>query len=75
MAGSTTELLKTLSNEYLKRFIVRDGQSRTSEVYEARVDAADGDTCLKTTYVYFVGEAVVQKMKEEPANWSAVYDI
>lgn len=75
MAESTTELLKTLGKEYLKRFIVRDGQNRIIEVYEAKADAEDGEPCLLTRYSYFTGETVVEKMQEERSTWSAAYDI
>lgn len=69
------EFIKTGNSEYIKSYITYDGQSRMEYVYEARANAANGDPCLVTQYVYDGLSNRVTKMKETQGTWSSAYDI
>lgn len=74
MARDVTTLVKRGLSELTKQFLVYDGNGRLTDCYEAGVDAANGDPCLRTIYQYVTGTTRVEKMREEQAVWSAAYD-
>ncbi len=65
----------TNSHENIKQYFVYDVSNRMSIVYEARSNALDGESCLKTTYTYVSTSTRVQAMKEEDATWDDSWDI
>lgn len=75
MAQNKYEFLKTGEKEYIKAYLVYDGSSRLTTIYEARANADHGAYCLKTTYAYDGTSNRVQKSKEEDATWDSSWDI
>ena len=70
-----TELLKSLERQQLKQHIVLDAQLRNKFVFEAPVDAEDGEPCLVTEYVYLnPTEAIVIDRQERVYRWKAAWD-
>lgn len=74
--ANDTGLLKTNLHELVKKFVVYDGNSRPTDVYEARANAQDGDPCLRTQYAYVSPTStLVEKQLEVAATWDADWDI
>ncbi len=67
--------LKTTLKENVKKYYVFDGSARMTDVYEARSNAAHGDTCLHTQYVYDGATFRIQKSKEQNATWDSAWEI
>ena len=72
---SKTDLLKSLTKELLKEYVTYDGQSRKEFVYQAGVDADDGDQCLATQFVYDSTSLRIVKRKEFYTTWQSAWDI
>jgi len=71
-----TNLLKTGKHGLIKSYITYDASSRMEYVYEAAAEAIDGQTCLRTQYVYSGVSTRVIKMKETASIWvSATMDV
>lgn len=72
-SASTTALLKTGFNEYVKQHIEYDIGGRMIAVYEARSNASDGEVALLTSYSYDGTSNRVVFMKEEPSLWQGIW--
>ncbi len=70
---STTSLLTTGFNEYVKQHIEYDIGGRMIAVYEARTEAKDGEGALLTTYTYEGTSNRVSFMKEQPSVWQGIW--
>lgn len=70
-----TDRIKTQLNEARKEYFEYDGSNRLSKVYEAPIDAVNGDVCLVTEYAYDGVSLRIQKGKEYLGTWSSSYDI
>jgi len=69
-------LLKTHLKEYVKQYVVYDGQDRIAQVYEAAVDTPDQGPCVLTEYEYRTPTSTqILKRKESTSVWSFAYDI
>lgn len=69
------EILKSLEGQQLKQHIVHDSQSRAQFIFEAPVDAKDGEPCLVTELVYIdATETVVICKQERQYRWKAIWD-
>lgn len=76
MASSDrTSVLKTNLKERVKQYIVYDGSSRMTDIYEAHADASDGTPCLRTKYTYDGASSRIVKRLEAEDVWSSAYDI
>lgn len=75
MAQNKSGYVKTHSLENIKQYIAYDGSNRMEYVYEARANAADGEPCLLTQYVYSGNTGRIIKMKETESVWSSAYDV
>jgi hypothetical protein len=75
MAANKYAHVKTGANEYIKSYITYDASSRMEYVYEARANALDGESCLRTQYVYDGLTTNVVKMCETESTWATAYDI
>jgi len=68
-------VLKTLSQELSKTYIVLDGSSRAQFVYQAPSSAKNGDVCLLTEYCYASPTStIIIGIKETDSTWSSAYD-
>ena len=75
IVSSKTEILKSLEGQQLKQHIVHDAQSRPQFIFEAPVDANDGDPCLVTELVYIdATESIVVKKQERQYRWKSVWE-
>ncbi len=70
-----TSHIKTGAHQRMKSYITYDVSSRMGYVYEARVDAEDGDACLVTQYAYSGATTLIIKMIESNSTWTASWDI
>lgn len=70
-----TEMLKSHAKELVKQYIELDGQGRTSKVYTAYTNAADGAPCEVTEYIYQSAiSTVVKARKEGYETWDGTWD-
>lgn len=67
--------IATHSKENVKQYLAYDASSRMEYVYEARSNAAHGDKCLKTQYVYDGVSTRIIKMKETESLWDSSWDV
>ncbi len=74
-APKATDLVKSHLAEAVKQYIVYDGSGRMIEVYSARTDAIDAESCGKTEYVYDGATTRVIKMKESLSAWDSTWDV
>lgn len=70
-----TDFIGPHGKEAVKQYIVYDGFLRMSETYVAMTDAAHGDRCLKTEYVYAGNSTRIIKMKESLGIWDSAWDV
>jgi len=70
-----TSLLKSHLNEQMKTHIVYDGSIRPKYIFTAEIDAAEGDPCLVTEYVYHpTSTSDIIHRQERVYKWKAVWD-
>lgn len=70
-----TEMLKSHLNELVKNFIEFDVNNRMSKVYTAKSDAADGEPCMVTEYIYTGPTSTTLKaLKEGHSTWDSAWD-
>lgn len=75
IVDSNSEILKSLDRQQLKQHIVHDSQQRVQFVFEAPVDARNGDPCLVTEYVYINStETIVISRQERQYRWKSAWD-
>lgn len=74
MSNDGQAKIKTSSFEYIKTHAVLDGTNRITEFYEVKVDAIDGDPCIRTRYQYFAATSNVTGTIEEDAVWDSTWD-
>jgi dTDP-4-amino-4,6-dideoxygalactose transaminase len=77
MANPTTktELLKAQAHELVKSHTTYDVSSRPSAIYVAQADAANGASCIVTTYTYDSTSSRVVGRKEAYSTWDSSWDI
>ena len=66
-------LLDTLQREQTKQHIVWDG-AQPQFIFEAPINAGEGDACLVTELVYFPSSSVVKDRQERVYRWKAAWD-
>jgi hypothetical protein len=71
--ASTTALLTTGFNEYVKQKLFYDVGGRMTSVIEARANAVDGDSALQTSYVYQGTSNRVDFMLEAETTWDGTW--
>lgn len=72
---TTLELLKSLEGQQLKQHLTLDSNGRDKFIFEALVDARDGDPCLVTEYVYADATSTrIIGRQEQQYRWNAVWD-
>jgi hypothetical protein len=62
-------------NEYVKQYIVYDGSSRMTHLYEGPANMVHGDACMLTEYAYDGAGTDITKRKESESTWDSSYDI
>ena len=73
--SSTALILKTMLNEFVKTYIVLDGQGRQHLVYQAKANAKHGEICLVTENVYNgPASTVIIAVKEAEGVWDGSWD-
>ena len=73
--GGEREQLLTHAHQYVKQYIIYDGQNRPQKVYTATRTASVGDPCMVTEYIYVdPASTVMLARKEAPAIWDAAND-
>ena len=70
-----TEMLKTVRKELMKQYIVYDGSSRMTDVYEGPNDMYHGAPCIHTQYGYDGPSTRIYKMRESYATWDSTWDL
>lgn len=70
-----TDRIKSQLNEARKAYYEYDGSDRLSKIYEAPIDAENGNTALITELTYDGVSLRIQKEKEYLGTWSSAYDI
>lgn len=69
------EIIKSLQNEAMKEFYVRDGSNRVIEQYQAPSSTPHDGASLKTSYSYVGTTNLIEKMKEEVVPWDSAWDL
>lgn len=67
------QILKTLKDEYLKRYFIYDVDGYPTHIYEATPETENGKPCLLTRQEWTGGKLI--KSREEESTWSSAYDI
>ena len=75
VANDKVVLLKSLEGQQLKQHIVHDASKRPIFIFEAPINARDGDPCLVTEYVYLdPTEPIVISRQERQYRWKEVWE-
>lgn len=70
-----TEMLATQKDELIKQYVEFDGQNRVSKVYTTKTNAANGEPCTVTEYIYTSPTSTVMKARKEGhSTWSSAWD-
>jgi hypothetical protein len=69
------DYLRTVQFEAMKLYRVYDGSNRLQYQYDAPTWTANGDTCMRTEYVYDGSSSRIQKMEETLQSWDSSWDI
>lgn len=70
-----TDFVLSHQKEAVKQYIAYDGSSRMEYNYVALADAAHGEPCMVTQYVYDGASARVIKTKESLSTWNSAWDV
>jgi hypothetical protein len=74
-SAHVSDFLSTHLKEAVKQHIEYDGFHRMIAVYVANIDAANGDYCMLTRYVYDGNSTRVVYMAESLANWDSTWEM
>ncbi len=75
MGTQNTAKLKSHAHEYVKQYMVYDGSNRMTDLYTAYIDAADGESCMRTQYEFDGSSARIVKRKESNSTWDSSWEI
>lgn len=71
---SITQLIESLIKDGRKSYFTYTPEKKVSAIYEATVNAKNGDACLVTHYEYDV-DGLIKKSYEEVTEWDDSWDI
>ena len=75
IVSTPTEILQTLERQQLKQHIVYDAEGREFLIFEAPIDAKDGEPCLVTEYRYSGPSSTrITGHQERQYRWKAAWD-